>query len=69
MWGLNEEQISSIFLPCGIAALMFFAVFMMAELALKARIGKRATAMLLLAMTLGLSSFTAKVLMQQWLQS
>ncbi len=68
MWGLSEGQISAFFLPFGIGAIMLFAVIMMTELALKARIGKRGTAMLLLVMTFGLSSFMAKVLVQQWLQ-
>lgn len=67
IFGMNEAQLTEFGMSYGIAALILFIVFIVANLAWKSKAGKTGTFALFLALTLGMVGFLAKYAIQYYL--
>ncbi len=65
MFGYSEEQISEFFVTYGVAAFILFMLFIVGELALKAKAGKIGTFVLFFVLAFGMLGFVAKSIIQK----
>ncbi|MGP1717169.1 MAG: DUF2788 domain-containing protein [Methylophilus sp.] len=67
IFGLTEAQLTEVGMTYGLAALILFLIFIVGNLAWKAKAGKVGTFALFLALTLGMVGFLAKLVIQHFL--
>lgn len=65
MFGLSEEQIADFGMTFGIGAFMLFMLFIIGELAWKAKAGKTGTVVLFFVLAFGMVGFIAKAVIQK----
>jgi hypothetical protein len=65
VFGLTEEQVSAFGMTFGVGALMLFMLFIIGELAWKAKAGKRGTLVLFFVLAFGMFGFVAKAVIQK----
>ena len=65
MFGLTEEQVSGFGLTFGVAAFMLYMLFIIGELAWKAKAGKTGTFILFFVLSFGMLGFIAKAIIQK----
>ena len=65
MFGLSEEQVSAFGMTFGLGAFMLFMLFIIGELAWKAKAGKRGTLILFFVLAFGMFGFVAKAVIQK----
>jgi len=65
IFGLTEEQVSAFGMSFGLAAFMLYMLFIIGELAWKARAGKTGTCILFFVLSFGMTGFVAKSVMQK----
>jgi hypothetical protein len=66
MFGLSEEQVSEFGMTFGIAAFMLFMLFIIGELAWKAKAGRAGTVVLFFVLSFGMLGFIAKSVFQKF---
>jgi hypothetical protein len=64
MFGLTEEQVSGFGMTFGIGAFMLYMLFIVGELAWKAKAGRTGTIVLFFVLSLGMLGFIAKSVLQ-----
>ena len=64
MFGLTEEQVSSFGMTFGVGAFMLFMLFIIGELAWKAKAGRIGTVVLFFVLSFGMLGFVAKIVFQ-----
>jgi uncharacterized membrane protein len=64
MFGLTEEQVSSFGMTFGIAAFMLYMLFIIGELAWKAKAGRTGTIVLFFVLAFGMLGFVAKTVFE-----
>ncbi len=64
MFGLTEEQVSGFGMTFGIGAFMLYMLFIVGELAWKAKAGKLGTVVLFFVLSFGMMGFIAKLVFQ-----
>lgn len=64
MFGLTEEQVSGFGMSFGIGAFMLYMLFIVGELAWKAKAGRTGTIVLFFVLSLGMLGFIAKSVLQ-----
>jgi hypothetical protein len=65
VFGYSEEQFSEFFLTYGIGAFILFMLFIIGELAYKAKAGKRGTFILFFVLAFGMFGFVVKTIIQK----
>jgi hypothetical protein len=65
MFGLTEEQISEFGMTFGIGAFMLFMLFIVGEIAWKAKAGRAGTIVLFFVLSFGMVGFIAKTIMEK----
>ncbi|HOG03596.1 MAG: DUF2788 domain-containing protein [Candidatus Accumulibacter sp.] len=65
MFGLTEEQISDFGMTFGVGAFMLFMLFIIGEIAWKAKAGKTGTIILFFVLSFGMVGFIAKTIMEK----
>ena len=65
VFGLSEEQVSAFGMSFGVGAFMLFMLFIIGELAWKAKAGKRGTLILFFVLAFGMFGFVAKAVIQK----
>lgn len=65
MFGLSEEQIADFGMTFGLGAFMLFMLFIIGELAWKAKAGKTGTVVLFFVLAFGMVGFIAKAVIQK----
>ena len=65
LFGLTEEQVSAFGMSFGLAAFMLYMLFIIGELAWKAKAGKRGTLVLFFVLAFGMFGFVAKAVIQK----
>jgi hypothetical protein len=65
MFGLTEEQISDFGMTFGIGAFMLFMLFIIGEIAWKAKAGRTGTIVLFFVLSFGMLGFIAKTIMEK----
>ena len=65
MFGLTEEQISDFGMTFGIGAFMLFMLFIIGEIAWKAKAGRTGTIILFFVLSFGMLGFIAKAIMEK----
>ena len=65
VFGLNEEQIADFFSTWGVGAFILFMLFIIAEIAIKSKAGKRGTAILFFVLAFGMVGYIAKGIIQK----
>lgn len=65
MFGLTEEQVSGFGMTFGVAAFMLYMLFIIGELAWKAKAGKTGTFVLFFVLSFGMLGFIAKAIIQK----
>ena len=68
MFGLTEEQVSGFGMTFGVAAFMLFMLFIIGELAWKAKAGKTGTFVLFFVLSFGMLGFVTKFAIQKILE-
>ncbi|WP_300451985.1 DUF2788 domain-containing protein [Accumulibacter sp.] len=66
MFGLTEEQISDFGMTFGIAAFMLFMLFIIGEIAWKAKAGKTGTIVLFFVLAFGMIGFITKTVLEKF---
>ena len=64
MFGFTEEQVSGFGMTFGIGAFMLYMLFIVGELAWKAKAGKTGTLILFFVLSLGMLGFVTKFVLQ-----
>ena len=64
MFGLTEEQVSNFGMTFGIGAFMLYMLFIVGELAWKAKAGKAGTVILFFVLSFGMLGFVIKLVLQ-----
>jgi hypothetical protein len=64
MFGLTEEQVSGFGMTFGIGAFMLYMLFIVGELAWKAKAGKAGTVILFFVLSFGMLGFVIKLVLQ-----
>jgi hypothetical protein len=64
MFGLTEEQVSGFGMTFGIGAFMLYMLFIVGELAWKAKAGRTGTIVLFFVLSFGMLGFIAKSVLQ-----
>ena len=64
MLGYSEAQVSGFFLTYGVGAFMVFMLFIVGELAYKAKAGKTGTLVLFFVLSFGMVGFVVKEALQ-----
>ncbi len=64
MFGLTEEQISDFGMTFGVGAFMLFMLFIIGEIAWKAKAGKTGTIVLFFVLSFGMVGFVAKTVFE-----
>jgi len=67
IFGMNEAQLTEFGMTYGLAALILFLFFIVANLAWKSKAGKTGTFALFLALTMGMIGFLAKLVIEHYL--
>ena len=67
MFGFSEEQVSSFGMSFGIGAFMLYMLFIIGELAWKAKAGKVGTVVLFFVLAFGMLGFVAKLVLEFFL--
>ena len=65
MFGVTEEQVSGFGMTFGVAAFMLYMLFIIGELAWKAKAGKTGTFILFFVLSFGMLGFIAKAIIQK----
>ncbi len=65
MFGFSEEQFSGFFVTYGVAAFILFMLFIVGDLAYKAKAGRTGTLVLFFVLGFGMFSFAAKGVIQK----
>ncbi len=65
VFGVSEEQLSSFGMSFGIAAFMLYMLFIIGELAWKAKAGRTGTLTLFFVLAFGMIGFVAKAVIQK----
>ncbi len=65
MFGLTEEQVSGFGMTFGVAAFMLYMLFIIGELAWKAKAGRTGTFVLFFVLSFGMLGFIAKAIIQK----
>ena len=65
MFGLTEEQISDFGMTFGIGAFMLFMLFIIGEIAWKAKAGRAGTIILFFVLSFGMLGFIAKTILEK----
>ncbi len=65
MFGLNEEQVAAFGMTFGVGAFMLYMLFIIGELAWKAKAGKTGTFVLFFVLSFGMLGFIAKAVIQK----
>ena len=65
LFGYTEEQIAEFMSTWGVAAFIFFMLFIIAEIAIKSKAGKRGTAILFFVLAFGMVGYIAKGIIQK----
>jgi len=65
MFGLSEEQVAAFGMTFGVGAFMLYMLFIIGELAWKARAGRMGTAILFFVLSFGMLGFVAKFIIQK----
>jgi hypothetical protein len=65
MFGVSEEQVSAFGMTFGVGAFMLYMLFIIGELAWKAKAGKTGTFVLFFVLSLGMLGFIAKAVIQK----
>ncbi len=65
MFGYSEEQVSEFFVTYGVGAFILFMLFIVGELAYKAKAGKRGTLVLFFVLGFGMFGFVVKAIIQK----
>ena len=65
MFGLTEEQVAAFGMTFGVGAFMLYMLFVIGELAWKARAGKTGTFVLFFVLAFGMLGFVAKSVIQK----
>lgn len=65
MFGLTEEQVAEWGMALGLPLFMLFMLFIIGELAWKAKVGKTGTMVLFFVLALGMAGFIAKFIIQK----
>ena len=65
MFGFSEEQFSNFFATYGVAAFILFMLFIIGELAYKAKAGRTGTLVLFFVLAFGMFGFVAKTIIQK----
>ena len=66
MFGLSEEQVADFGMTFGIAAFMLYMLFIIGELAWKAKAGRTGTVVLFFVLSFGMLGFIAKSVFQKF---
>jgi len=69
MFGFSEEQVSNFGMSFGIGAFMLYMLFIIGELAWKAKAGKVGTVILFFVLAFGMLGFVAKFVIQLFVGS
>ena len=64
MFGVSEEQVSAFGMSFGIGAFMLYMLFIIGELAWKAKAGRIGTVVLFFVLSFGMLGFVAKIVFQ-----
>lgn len=64
MFGLTEEQVSGFGMTFGVGAFMLYMLFIVGELAWKAKAGRAGTIVLFFVLSFGMLGFIAKSVLQ-----
>ncbi len=65
MFGLTEEQISEFGMTFGVGAFMLFMLFIIGEIAWKAKAGKTGTIVLFFVLSFGMLGFITKTILEK----
>lgn len=65
MFGVSEEQFSEFFATYGVGAFILFMLFIVGELAYKAKAGRTGTLVLFFVLAFGMLGFAAKSIIQK----
>lgn len=65
MFGVTEEQVSAFGMTFGIGAFMLYMLFIIGELAWKAKAGRTGTIILFFVLSFGMLGFIAKAILQK----
>ncbi len=65
MFGLTEEQVSAFGMTFGVGAFMLYMLFIIGELAWKAKAGRIGTVILFFVLSFGMLGFIAKAVIQK----
>lgn len=65
MFGFSEEQVSNFGLTFGIGAFMLYMLFIVGELAWKAKAGRTGTMVLFFVLSFGMLGFVAKTIFEK----
>jgi hypothetical protein len=65
MFGISEEQMTQFGMTFGIGAFMLYMLFIIGELAYKAKAGKLGTFVLFFVLAFGMLGFVAKMIIQK----
>ena len=65
LFGYTEEQIAEFMSTWGVAAFILFMLFIIAEIAIKSKAGKRGTAILFFVLAFGMVGYIAKGIIQK----
>ena len=66
MFGLSEEQVSEFGMSFGIGAFMLFMLFIIGEIAWKAKAGRTGTLVLFFVLSFGMVGFITKTVLQKF---
>jgi len=64
VWGLTEARVAAFGMSFGIGAFMLFMLFIVGDLAWRAKAGRTGTLVLFFVLSLGMVGFVAKSLLQ-----
>ena len=65
MFGISEEQLANFGMTFGLGAFMLYMLFIIGELAWKAKAGKLGTFVLFFVLAFGMFGFVAKIIIQK----
>lgn len=65
LFGLTDEQLTDFMSTYGVGAFILFMLFIIAELAIKSKAGKRGTAILFFVLAFGMVGFIAKGIIEK----
>ena len=65
MFGLTEEQVAAFGMTFGVGAFMLYMLFVIGELAWKAKAGRTGTFVLFFVLAFGMLGFVAKTVIQK----